>query len=86
VPILDLGGFWGDLTLVVYPSELADGPIAKLSSDDGIPASIIPLRRPGAVQDMAGAILYMTSKAGGYLNGNVLVTDGGRLSVVPSTY
>lgn len=72
--------------LVVYPSELADGPIAKLSLEDGIPAGVIPLRRPGTIQDMAGAILYMTSKAGGYLNGNVLVTDGGRLSIVPSTY
>lgn len=35
---------------------------------------------------MAGAILFMTSRAGGYLNGNVLVTDGGRLGIVPSSY
>ncbi|TVY16058.1 Short-chain dehydrogenase/reductase SAT3, partial [Lachnellula arida] len=46
-------------------------PIAKLSLEDGIPAGVIPPRGPGMIQDMSGAILYMTSKAGGYLNGNV---------------
>jgi len=48
--------------------------------------SIIPLQRAGTIEDMAGAILFLTSRAGAYLNGNVVVTDGGRLGVLPGTY
>ena len=46
----------------------------------------IPERRIGDEDDIAGAILFLVSKAGSYCNGNVLVTDGGRLSVNPATY
>ena len=46
----------------------------------------IPLQRFGTEQDMAGCILFMTSRAGAYCNGNVVLTDGGRLSVMPATY
>lgn len=35
---------------------------------------------------MAGAILYLTSRAGSYSNGSILLTDGGRLSVMTGTY
>jgi hypothetical protein len=37
-------------------------------------------------QDMGGNILYLCSRAGGYLNGNFLISDGGRLVMMPSTY
>jgi NAD(P)-dependent dehydrogenase (short-subunit alcohol dehydrogenase family) len=54
---------------------------------DGVfPIEKIPLRRAGTEEDMAGAILFLASKAGSYLNGNVLVLDGGRLSMMPATY
>lgn len=33
-----------------------------------------------------GVILFMAGRAGAYMNGCVIVTDGGRLSVMPSTY
>ena len=46
----------------------------------------IPLQRVGTEEDMAGCILFMTSRAGAYCNGNVVLTDGGRLSVMPATY
>ena len=47
---------------------------------------LVPEGRAGDDQDIAGMILYITSKAGAYLNGSVLVCDGGRLGVVPSSY
>jgi NAD(P)-dependent dehydrogenase (short-subunit alcohol dehydrogenase family) len=50
------------------------------------PASVIPEQRMGDQQDIAGAILYLASRAGAYCNGNVLVTDGGRLSLTPASY
>jgi NAD(P)-dependent dehydrogenase (short-subunit alcohol dehydrogenase family) len=69
-----------------YPSQMTAEGLAAKAASDGFPRSFIPAQRVGDTEDMAGAILYMTSRAGSYLNGNVLVTDGGRLSVMPSTY
>jgi NAD(P)-dependent dehydrogenase (short-subunit alcohol dehydrogenase family) len=50
------------------------------------PREFVPARRAGDIKDMAGAILFLASRAGGYINGNVLLTDGGRLSIQPATY
>ena len=66
----------------VYPSEMSMGLIGSGS----IPRSKIPAERTGTPEDMAGCILYLTSRAGSYCNGNVIVTDGGRLSMMPATY
>ena len=46
----------------------------------------IPATRSGDEEDMAGVILWLCSRAGGYTNGCVVVTDGGLLSIVPSSY
>ena len=48
--------------------------------------SIVPLGRMGDTQDLAGAMLYVASRAGAYLNGNVIVLDGGRLGTFPAVY
>ena len=72
---------YADLT-TVYPSEMSGG----LIGDGVFPKSKIPLQRTGTAEDMAGCILFLTSRAGAYSNGNVMVTDGGRLSQMPSTY
>lgn len=66
----------------VYPSEMSVG----LIGNGEFPKSKIPAERTGTIEDMAGVVLFLTSRAGAYCNGNVLVTDGGRLSVMPSTY
>lgn len=66
----------------LYPSELS----APIIGSGVFPKDKIPAERVGSEEDMAGCILYMTSRAGAYLNGNVIVTDGGRLSIMPSTY
>lgn len=46
----------------------------------------IPMQRAGREEEIGGIVLFLTGKAGGYLNGNVVVSDGGRLSIWPSTY
>lgn len=61
-------------------------PLIEKAKESGILEAMVPLKREGNEQDMAGAILYLTSKAGAYVSGNVLLTDGGRINIVPSTY
>jgi 7-alpha-hydroxysteroid dehydrogenase len=39
--------------------------------------SATPLRRIGEVEDVAAAVVYLASRAGGYLTGKVLEVDGG---------
>lgn len=55
-------------------------------SKDAWPKDMIPEQRVGDVKDMAGAVLFLTSRAGAYINGNTLIIDGGRLSILPATY
>lgn len=52
----------------------------------GFPKERIPAERIGYPDDMAGTVLYLTSRAGAYCNGVVVITDGGRLSVAQATY
>lgn len=68
--------------MIVYPSELA----ATIIGNGVFPKEKIPAERVGTQEDMAGCILYLTSRAGAYCNGSVVLTDGGRLSMMRSTY
>lgn len=43
---------------------------------DSIEASI-PLRRIGTPEDVAGACLFLSSRAGAYINGATITVDGG---------
>ena len=36
-----------------------------------------PMRRIGAPSDMAGVVIYLSSRAGAYVNGVVIPVDGG---------
>lgn len=38
-----------------------------------------PLRRPGEPEEVAGAALFLASRAGGFVTGHTLVVDGGTL-------
>ena len=73
----------------VYPSEMSVGLIETYapgaSTGGDFPKNLIPLARVGDEQDMAGNILYLASRAGAYLNGVEILTDGGRLTTFPST-
>lgn len=51
-----------------------------------MPRSLVPAQRMGAEEEMAGTVLYLASKAGGYCNGNVQVVDGGFLANHAGTY
>ncbi|KAL2828477.1 short-chain dehydrogenase [Aspergillus cavernicola] len=72
----------------LYPSELASVLIQSRKPEEETfeDQRFIPARRLGGDEEMAGAILYLSSRAGSYSNGSILITDGGRLSVMTSTY
>ena len=55
-------------------------------SDGSFPRDRIPLTRSGSEQDISGLLLFLSGPSGSYVNGSIIVTDGGRLSVLPSSY
>ena len=56
------------------------------NEDGGVPGNFIPAGRFGTEEDIAGTTLYLASKAGAFCDGNVILTDGGRVSIVPASY
>lgn len=71
----------------LFPSDLASSLLTKATKspdeEGAFEKSYIPAGRTGKEEEMGGTILYMTSRAGGYLNGTILLIDGGRLNVLP---
>ena len=55
--------------------EKAFGIDAKKASDEFI--SRIPLKRPGTVEDMAGAVAFLCSSDADYITGQTINVDGG---------
>lgn len=76
----------------LYDSEMASSVFKEQGaqyggiSEGSIPREMIPLTRAGSEEDFAGLILWLASNSGGYVNGAMMLTDGGRISVVPNTY
>lgn len=50
-----------------------------------VPREMVPMGRMGDQQDLGGTMLYLASRAGAYCNGAVIVIDGGRLGMFPTT-
>jgi NAD(P)-dependent dehydrogenase (short-subunit alcohol dehydrogenase family) len=71
---------FSDQILSVFPSEMTAG------APPTFPCDKIPAGRQGNFEEISGTILYLVGKAGGYVNGNVQVVDGGRLGQMPATY
>ncbi|SPN98815.1 probable NADPH-dependent beta-ketoacyl reductase (rhlG) [Cephalotrichum gorgonifer] len=61
-----------------FPSKMANGLLELGGGVEKI-ASGNPLGRLGRPEDIAGAVVYLTSRAGAYVNGATLVLDGGSL-------
>ncbi len=72
-----------------FRSELTQNmPLFQTECEEeaSVPTEWMPLKRTGTEKDMAGMILYIASRAGAYCNGSVIVADGGRMCVNPSSY
>lgn len=70
----------------VWPTEMTMSPTPDFKLDPAVLASVVPLKRTGSEEDMAGTILYLVSPAGAYANGSVWLVDGGRVVSVASSY
>ncbi|KAK3052624.1 hypothetical protein LTR09_006105 [Extremus antarcticus] len=44
-----------------------------------MPKELVPQQRMGNEDELAGTVLYLASKAGGFCNGATIVIDGGFL-------
>ncbi|EHY52675.1 Short-chain dehydrogenase/reductase PhomF [Exophiala dermatitidis] len=81
--IIAPGLYYSEMTENMYKAQ---GRAETHNVEGTFTKDIIPATRSGDEQDMAGVILWLCSRAGAYINGCVVVTDGGRLGVVPSSY
>jgi NAD(P)-dependent dehydrogenase (short-subunit alcohol dehydrogenase family) len=77
------GLYYSEMTDSMYKAQ---GKVETHNVEGTFSKDIVPATRTGDEQDMAGVILWLCSRAGAYINGCTVVTDGGRLGVVPSSY
>jgi len=64
----------------IAPGYIATDNTAALRADDSRNASIlarIPAGRWGTPEDLAGAVLFLSSRASDYVHGTILTVDGG---------
>lgn len=70
----------GVRTNAISPGLIRTGLIANLPQDSDFMTrrmQMTPLRRMGDVTEVAGAAVFLASRAGGFVNGHNLVVDGG---------
>lgn len=61
----------------VAPGWFADGPIDPLEEMKQPQVKMIPQRRLGQPEDIAGLVVYLASQAGSYTTGQTILVDGG---------
>jgi NAD(P)-dependent dehydrogenase (short-subunit alcohol dehydrogenase family) len=64
----------------LFPSKMLASDMARKGEDQL--AAPVPLKRLAGALDMAGAAIYLASKAGSFLTGVVLPVDGGMATTV----
>jgi NAD(P)-dependent dehydrogenase (short-subunit alcohol dehydrogenase family) len=70
----------GVRTNAIAPGLIRTAFATSMMSDEAVMArrmQMTPLRRPGEADEIAGATVFLASPAGGFVNGHVLVIDGG---------
>ncbi|KAF2789464.1 dehydrogenase-like protein [Melanomma pulvis-pyrius CBS 109.77] len=72
----------------MFVTEMTEAhtPEGDISAVGSMPWQAIPATRAGTEEDMAGAVLYLASRAGSFVDGCILLSDGGMLSVRPGSY
>ncbi|KAJ7465155.1 hypothetical protein FB451DRAFT_1262812 [Mycena latifolia] len=70
----------------VFPSEMTTGVFPGVGLGPATYIDSVPLKRAGTEEEMAGAILFLASRSGAYVNGAVWLVDGGRIGSVASSY
>jgi NAD(P)-dependent dehydrogenase (short-subunit alcohol dehydrogenase family) len=63
-----------------FPSKMANG-LLELSGGANKIANNNPMGRLGKPEDIAGAVVYLASRAGSHVNGEAIAIDGGSLWV-----
>ncbi|KAM0748628.1 NAD(P)-binding protein [Meredithblackwellia eburnea MCA 4105] len=64
----------------IFPSEMtaSDGTVGTLNKFAVKAAARSPSGRAGKIEDIVGPCLFLSSKAGNYVNGEYICSDGGR--------
>ncbi|KAI9744715.1 MAG: hypothetical protein M1818_001640 [Claussenomyces sp. TS43310] len=79
------GLFPSDIAEVLFKKYIID-PSKSLFEEGVFSRSYQPAERAGSIEDMAGLTLYMASRAGAFINGSVMLSDGGKIATMPATY
>jgi len=61
----------------IAPGAFASDMNRDARDHGDVVSRVIPARRIGTTEDMAGAAIYLASRAGDYVLGSTIIVDGG---------